>query len=148
MASSARIFFAGVGTTFAILALGFGGGLLLAKSALHDPPVQARVSAEPPAGMRVILPASAEPALQVRVPASALEPQPMADLQAAADKQVEKANPKKAERDVKAERRRHAERKARKMATEKARQRTEPQQWEPGIMAFGGDEPRSNFFGN
>jgi hypothetical protein len=33
MASNARIFFAGVGTTFVILAIGFGGGLMLAKSA-------------------------------------------------------------------------------------------------------------------
>ena len=32
-----RIFFAGVGTTFALLAIGFGGGLLLASSTLHDP---------------------------------------------------------------------------------------------------------------
>jgi hypothetical protein len=33
MTSYARIFFAGVGTTFAILAIGFGGGVLLATSA-------------------------------------------------------------------------------------------------------------------
>lgn len=32
MASNGRIFFAGVGTTFAILAVGFGGGLMLAKT--------------------------------------------------------------------------------------------------------------------
>jgi hypothetical protein len=38
MTSSARIFFAGVGTTFAILIVGFGGGLMMAKSAVHDRP--------------------------------------------------------------------------------------------------------------
>ena len=37
MASNARMFL-GVGTTFVILAVGFSGGLLLAKSALHDRP--------------------------------------------------------------------------------------------------------------
>ena len=31
MASNARIFLAGVGTTFIILGAGFGGGLLMAK---------------------------------------------------------------------------------------------------------------------
>jgi hypothetical protein len=31
MASNARIFFAGVGTTFVILAVGFSGGLILAN---------------------------------------------------------------------------------------------------------------------
>ena len=36
MTSHARIFFAGVGTTFVILAIGFGGGVLLATSAVQD----------------------------------------------------------------------------------------------------------------
>ena len=36
MTSHARIFFAGVGTTFVILAIGFGGGVLLATSAVKD----------------------------------------------------------------------------------------------------------------
>ncbi len=34
MASNARIFFAGAGTTFVILGAGFGGGLFMANSAL------------------------------------------------------------------------------------------------------------------
>jgi hypothetical protein len=47
MASNARIFFAGIGTSFVILAVGFGAGLILAKSALHDPPLQNRATSEP-----------------------------------------------------------------------------------------------------
>jgi hypothetical protein len=35
MNSSAHVFFAGVGTTFVILAIGFGGGLMLAKTAVQ-----------------------------------------------------------------------------------------------------------------
>ena len=37
MASNLRIFFAGVGTTFILLGVGFGGGLMMAKSALEEP---------------------------------------------------------------------------------------------------------------
>ena len=76
MTSNARIFFAGVGTSFVILAVGFGGGLMLAKSALHDQPPQMRASSEPTPGMRVILPPSAEPAIQVAERTAALEPKP------------------------------------------------------------------------
>ncbi len=104
MASNARIFFAGVGTTFVILAIGFGGGLMLAKSALHDPPGQTRANSEPARSMRVILPASAEPALQVTA-AVPTEPQPQAqpaqNMPAPViEKPVEKAEPKKAEQDM------------------------------------------------
>jgi hypothetical protein len=148
MASSARIFLAGVGTTFAIFAIGFGGGLFLAKSALSDPPTQTRASSGSSPDIRVILPASAEPALQVTTAIPAPEPQPVPVLHVPAEKQVAQADPKKAEKDAKAERRRHAERKARRMAAaERARQRSEPLRHEPRIMAFGGDEQR-NFFGN
>jgi hypothetical protein len=156
MASSARMFFAGVGTTFAIVAVGFGGGLLIVKSALHNPPDQSRARAEPSPspGVRVILPASAEPALRVTAAVPSPEPQPQIQPaheppQKILEKEVERADPKKVEKDLKAERRRHAERKARRMAAERARQRIEPQhRQEPGIMAFGDDEPRTNFFGN
>ena len=49
MASNARIFFAGVGTTFLILGVGFGGGLILASSTLKQPAAyQACATAEPP----------------------------------------------------------------------------------------------------
>jgi len=153
MASNVRIFFAGVGTTFVILAVGFGGGLMLAKSALHDQPPQMRANSEPTLGMRVILPPSAEPAIQVAERTAAPEPkprvQPVQELQAPVEQQAEKANPKKAERDLRAERRRYAERKARWTAAARARQQVEPQErTEPGIIAFGGDQSRMSFFGN
>ena len=152
MASSARVFFAGVGTTFAILAVGFGGGVMLAKSALRDQPAQTRASAEPPASTRVILAATAAPA--VRAPEPAV-PEPKAQIQpetqaAAVPAQVEKTDPKKAERESRAQRKRIAERKARKIAAERAR-RMEAQQprQTPSILAFGGDQSRAGgFFGN
>jgi hypothetical protein len=157
MASSARIFFAGVGTTFAILAIGFGGGLILAKSAIHDQPAQVRASSESRAGTRVILPTSAEPALQVTAAVQALpqsqpqqQVQPQAQLQpvvAVTEPPVDKGDAKKAERDAKAERKRQAERKARRLA-ERVRRGGEPQLREPNIMAFGVDESRTNLFGN
>lgn len=154
MASSARIFFAGVGTTFAILAAGFGGGVMLAKSALHDQPAQTRASAEPPAPARIILAATAAPAVRAPDPAIA-EPksqaEPAHETQAAqAPTPVEKVDPKKAEREARAQRKRIAERKARKIAAERARriEAQQPQQT-PGILAFGGDQSRSGgFFGN
>ena len=151
MASNARIFFAGVSTTFAILAIGFGGGVLLAKSALHDPSHQARASSEPPSGIRVILPMSAEPALPVSAAAQTTQPQTQSEIQPVAmtevEKPIEKADQKKAERDGKVERRRQAERKARRIAALRARQIARQGRPQPNIMAFGGDEPRP-FFGN
>ena len=152
MASSARIFFAGVATTFAILAAGFGGGVMLARSALHDQPAQTRASAEPPAPARVILAATAAPAVRAPEPAA---PEPKAQIQpetqaAAAPIQVEKTDPKKAERESRAQRRRIAERKARKIAAERARrmEAQQPQQT-PGILAFGVDQSRhGGLFGN
>src|SRR3954453_4776617 len=65
MAAKERIFFAGVGITFAILAIGFGGGLLIASSAMKDTATQKRVSSEPMPAARVVHPALAEPALQI-----------------------------------------------------------------------------------
>lgn len=105
MASNARIFFAGVGTTFVI---------------------QRTASPEP------------KPPVQ-----SAQE------LQAPVEQQVKKADPGKAERDLKTERRRYAERKAKRIAVARARMQVEPRdQAVPGIMAFGGDNSRTRFFGN
>jgi hypothetical protein len=151
MASTARIFFAGVATTFAILAGGFGAGLMLAKSAFHEPPPRIRASSEAPSGVRVILPASAEPALQVTraAPQPDAQPvvQPAKEVQASI-KQVEQVDTRQAERDARAERRKQAqaERRARRHAA-RARQQVEPQnRQEPGIMAFGGDGP--SLFGN
>lgn len=151
MASNARIFFAGVGTTFVILAVGFSGGLLLAKSALHDRPEQMRASSEPAPGMRVVLPPSSEPAIQVVERTISPEPkpsvQPAQEVPAPVQQRVEKA--KMTERDLKAERRRYAERKARRIAAARAQLQDKPrEQTAPGIMAFGGNDPRMRFFGN
>ena len=42
MSSNARVFFAGVGTTFVILAVGFGTGLMMASSTLQDTTAESR----------------------------------------------------------------------------------------------------------
>ena len=62
MSSNARIFFAGVGTTFVILAVGFGADLMMASSTLPDTARRAGSTSERLAPVRVVLPASAEPA--------------------------------------------------------------------------------------
>jgi phage protein D len=153
MASNARIFFAGVGTTFVILAIGFSGGLMLAKSALHDRPQQMGASSEPTPVVRVILPPSSEPEIRVAERTASPEPkppiQPAQEVRAPVEQQVEKAGPKKAERDLNAERRRYAERKAKRAAAARARLQVEPrEQTVLGIMAFGRDDSRTRFFGN
>ena len=157
MASNARIFFAGIGTSFVILAVGFSAGLMLARSALHDPPLPNRATSEPSPRMRVILPVSAEPALQVAAAPPAPEPQLQAQTVQDAPAQVAQKPPeetatKKLERTER--RKRYAERKARRqaaarIAATKARQGMERQEpTQPGIMAFGNDEARISLFGN
>jgi type IV secretory pathway VirB10-like protein len=162
MSSKMRIFFAGVGTTFVILAVGFGGGSIMTKSALTEPTsYQARANTESITPVRVILPASAEAALPPLPSAAAVvvpEPQPQAqhsvkEVQAPVEKQVEKADTRKAEAEERERRRRHAEYRAKKIAAVRARQQQESQmreRSEPGVMAFGGDKPRfgGGFFGN
>lgn len=160
MSSNARIFVAGVLTTFVILAVGFGGGLMLAQSALKEPSgYQSRASSEQGIPVRVILPASARPAQTpqtspVAVPAP--EPQaqgkPVNEVQAPVEKKTENVDNRKAETAEKrrARHERYAERKTTRMAArakkqmEQMRERTEP-----GMMAFGGDEARTGrYFGN
>lgn len=152
MASNARIFFAGVGTTFVILAVGFSGGLILAKSALHNSPQQLRASSELDPRVRVILPPSAEPAVQVTERTASPEPntpvQSAQELQVPVEQQVKKADPGKAERDLKVERRRYAERKAKRIAAARARMQVESRDQAVPGMAFGGDDSRTRFFGN
>lgn len=171
MASTGSIFFAGVGSTFAILAIGFGGGFLMANSTLHDGSAQKRASSEPPPAVRVVLPASAEPASQVtaagpvETPAPATTPEQQATPQGIPneiqtqekDKQAERADQRKAEV-AERRRKRYAERKARREAARaKQEEQREQQQQEarrpeqPGIMAFDADneQPRpGGFFGN
>jgi type IV secretory pathway VirB10-like protein len=163
MASSAGIFFAGVGSTFIILGAGFGGGLMMAKSALKEPTgYQSRVSAEPPSPARIILPASAE-AAQPRQPpqqtdATPPQPppqiQPLKETQPAVEKQIEKVDTRKAEAEQRQRRKRYAERKV-KLQAERAKRQQQieyVERQEAPIVAFGGDEHRqtggTGFFGN
>jgi hypothetical protein len=170
MASSARIFFAGVGTTFVILAIGFGGGLMLAKTAMEPAaPSRSLVDRLPPA--RIILPASAEAATpsqqpgdagagadegratrqqaphQAVAPSDAPAPTvPVKEAQQAPekDKQAERAERRKAEAEERTRRRKYAERKARReaarLAAQQEQQISRPQ---PGILAFGRDDDQS-----
>jgi hypothetical protein len=160
MPSNARIFFAGVGTTFVILAVGFGGGLMMASSTLQDPVGRARSASERLSPVRVILPTSAEPA-QPPQPAQPTTAAPESEPQAQQAKEVHAPVEKQVKETItrkdlveKGERRgRSAERWAKKLAAARARQQFLEQrrrEREPGIMAFGGDEqPRvSGFFGN
>ena len=161
MASNAGIFFAGVGTTFIILGAGFGGGLMMATSALKEPAeYRNRASAEPPSPDRVILPSTAEAAQPPQQIATAPEPslppplQPMKGTQAPVQSQGEKVDSRKAEAEQRERRKQYAERKAKRQA-ERARRQQQIEQGErqeAPIMAFGGDEPRRSgglgFFGN
>jgi type IV secretory pathway VirB10-like protein len=170
MTSSTRAFFVGVGTTFVILSVGFGGGLMLAKKVMEPtPPAPSRSLADrlPPA--RVILPTSAEAAAPPELPAAAsapetapqvlqtqtVQPQPIPtkEVQQAPekDRQAERAERRKAEAEERERRKRTAERKARREAARMAQQQQQSQQ-RPGIMAFGGDNEQPSFgsglFGN
>lgn len=149
MASNARIFFAGIGTTFLIIGAGFGGGLMFAKSALHDQmPVQTRASSQLNP-VRVILPTTAEAAEAPQAPqqTATVPVQPAPPEVKVPEKQVEKVDTRKAEAEERARKKRYAERKARKIAKQmEAKQQVEQR---PGIMAFDGDQPRTvGFFGN
>lgn len=161
MATNTGAFFAGIGTTFVVLAFGFGGGLLMAKSALHEPGgYQSRAAAEAPTPVRVILPNSAEAAQppQLQQTSSLPEPaqpavQPTKEVQAPLERQVEKADTRKDE--ARERKRRYAERKARRQAEAHARQQRELQQprerEDARIVAFGNDETQrfgGGLFGN
>jgi hypothetical protein len=159
MATSAGAFFAGIGTTFAILALGFGGGLMMANSALKEPGgYQSRTASEAPGPVRVILPTSAEAAQPPQQASPPLDPPPTAPLakavHAPAEKQVEKAETRKAEAQERERKRRHAQRQARRLEEVRARQQRQQQPREledAPIMAFGGDSsprPGREWFGN
>jgi hypothetical protein len=160
MPSNARIFFAGIGTTFVILALGFGGGLMLASSTLPDPAGRSPSASERLSPVRVVLPTSAEPARPPQptlpspaVPESEPKAQQAKEAPAPVERQVEATITRKDEAGKREHRSRSAERRIKKLAAARARQQLFEQQRrarEPGIMAFGGDEqPRiSGFFGN
>jgi hypothetical protein len=160
MATNMGAFLVGVGTTFAILAVGFGGGLMMAKTAVEPrAEQQARAPREAVQPVRVILPASAEPAQPPQPSTTTVADQPMPPPPpikeaSAPDKAQEKVDTRKAEMEERERFKRSAERKARRLA-ERAKRKQQPEQGEhraPPIMAFGGDEPRQNggfgFFGN
>ena len=163
MASNAGIFFEGMGTTFIILGAGFGGGLMMAKSALNEPIGYRNVASvpEPPLADRVVLPSSAEaaqppqpPPQIVAAPQPPSEIKPVKEAEPPVEKQVEKIDTRKAEAEQRERRKRYAERKA-KWKAEKAKRELRIEQaerQEAPIMAFGGDERRQSagfgFFGN
>jgi hypothetical protein len=149
MASNAAIFFAGVGTTFLILGAGFGGGMLMATSALQDSrnSYQAHALEDLPAPIRVVLPASAQaagPAEAQKKPAPSEQPatppqvQPPANEAQIAPEKVEKAETRKADSDKR--KRRQAERRTKRLAAKRNhRHETDPPSEAP-VMAFGRDE--------
>ena len=152
MATSTSTFFAGIGTTFVVLAIGFGGGLMMTKSALKEPGgYQAR--AEIPNPVRVILPTSAEAAQPPQLPASTSEPvaQPEAPKQVQAI--PEKPDGRKLEAEERDRKRRYAEQKAKRLAQARARQQREQRHGQENapIMAFGWDtseRPGGGFVGH
>ena len=168
MATSPGSFFVGMGTAFVILAAGFGGGLMFAKSAVEAPTSgSSRPRADQLPVARVILPTSAEAATPREQPVVASAPQaesappspvvlPKPEVQQTAEKEkekdraVERAERRKPEAEERAHRKRVAERKARREAARVAKlQRDEQQQGQPGIMAFDDEQPRGgSLFGN
>ena len=159
MATNTGAFFVGVGTTFAILALGFGGGLMMAKTAM-EPRVEqhARIDRESSPPVRVILPASSGPAQSPQpststitehaLPTSAASPLKEALVP---EKSSEKVDTRKANAEERERRKRYADRKARRTAERaKRKQEMDVGPREAPIVAFGGDESRqrSGFFGN
>src|SRR4051794_7116898 len=78
MAINTGTFFAGVGTTFVILAVGFGGGLMLARSAM-EPTTTAPVRADQVAAARVILPTPVQAATLAPSAAAPTEPEQSAE---------------------------------------------------------------------
>jgi hypothetical protein len=161
MATSPSSFLVGMGTTFVILAAGFVGGLMFAKSAMEAPTsVSSRRLADELPAARVVLSTTAEAAVASARPAETAPPVtavlPTADVQQTAekekekDKEAERAERRKAEGDERAHRKRVAERQARREAARVAKQRDEQQsRQQPGIVAFDDERPRrGSFFGN
>jgi outer membrane biosynthesis protein TonB len=157
MATTTKAFIAGIGTTFVVLAIGFGGGLMMAKSALKEPSgYQARAASEHLGPVRVILPNSAEAAQPPQLPQQVATPPEPALQPAPQQKQAaaEKPEPKKPDAEEQERKRRYAERKARRQAEARARvqrERQSPERVDAPVMAYGGDNtPRfgGGFFGN
>lgn len=145
MTSQARIFLAGVGTTVVILAIGFGGGVLLATSALPDNGSTVRrnqqISQTTVPATRVVYPASSEPVAQV----TADIPKPQLPSMQPLDQGLSvpgswQAQPEhqKTRRELRAEKRKErAERRAERHASRYHWQVLHQQ--EPAITAFGNE---------
>jgi len=155
MASSATIFFAGIGTTFIIIGAGFGGGLMFANSAVHNVPAQTRASSHLADPVRIILPTTAEAAAAPQPRDAVSQPVPIPEIKAA-EKQVEKVDTRRAEVEQRERKKHSEERKARKIAAARAKRQMDAKQQleqqhspQPGIMAFDGVAPRQvSLFGN
>jgi hypothetical protein len=161
MASNGRVFLAGVGTTLLILAFGFGGGVMSARTG-SEPSTTRQMAAAALPSVRVILPASAEPAQSGRK-----NIQPTSAPETSAGITAINEGPKAAEdnkqgrltehRTATAERRHRrnkmAERKARREATRvAAEQREQQRRPQATILASGPDDDQRSrpggFFGN
>jgi hypothetical protein len=162
MAMASSGFFAGVGTTVVILAVGSGAGLMLAKASI-EPSARSYSSADPLPPVRVILPASAEPALPSQTPVQTADTPPesqraapLKDAQQASekDKLIDRAERRKAEADERGRRKKVAERKAKREAARLAQEQEQQQRskQQASILAFGqaDDQPRGGggFFGH
>lgn len=157
MATNTSTFFAGMGTTIVILALGFSGGMMLTRT-LAGPPSERQDAAPKEPSMRVILPASAEPAqppqLSLTTSEPALRAQPPVKEAVLPEKTMEKVDIHKAEAAEGERRKQSAERKAKRLAEKAKRQQKIElsQAHDAPIVAFGGNESRQSggfgFFGN
>jgi type IV secretory pathway VirB10-like protein len=157
MASTARIFFAGVGTTFLIIGVGFSGGLLMANAPSKEQfNYQAKAKADP-SPIRVILPTSAEaaqpPQPSAPVQAAAAEPVPEPIQVLPAEKSVETIDTKKAERQERDRRKRIAEQRAKRQMPRVRQRQQLYASHELRVTAFDSAEPRQqdvsfSVFGN
>jgi len=168
----ARAFMLGVGTAFLILGVGFGGGLMIAKSVMEPtPPKATRIVEHPPAPpARVILPptseaaashqqsATPEPQITLRdvQPPEVTAPNKATAVPNAAppsfdattvepkseERAAERAERRKADAEERERRKRLAERKAKREAARLAKQQHPQQMRQPGILAFDDDEQR------
>lgn len=156
MASNTRAFFVGVGTTFAVLAVGFGGGIMLAKGAMEPSPSAAVRSTPILSPVRIILPASADAAQPPQAPAS---PAPVPALQGNRIQEAHRSpeqNDRAGGTEHRIEDSRQRERRnrvvERRAKRETARVAKQQQLLRQGIVAFGGENEQptfgTNFSGN
>ncbi len=145
MTSQARIFLAGVGATVVILAIGFGGGVFLATSALTDNGSTVRrnqqISQTTVPATRVVYPASSEPVAQV----AAEIPKPQLPSVQPLDQGLSVPEPWQAQPEHQKTRWELRAEKRRERAERRAERRASRYHWqvlrqqEPAITAFGNE---------